>query len=137
MQVTFCQICVDVISNNRHPGLTQVLVQTSNARQLISLETTETGASLARDSCESLRAVVSFSSPSFMAPLKHPATYGLSPEVVPPGLAPPSTAAKTSKGGQCSSAVALLQQHGALREADTALTFKLLNEKDAPHAQYL
>ncbi|DBB17473.1 TPA: hypothetical protein ACH3X3_014494 [Trebouxia sp. C0006] len=77
-----------------------VQMQAPKARQLISLEASETGASLARDSCESLRTVVSFSSPSFMAPLKHPATYGLSPEVVPPGLAPPSTAAKTSKGSR-------------------------------------
>ncbi|DBA74971.1 TPA: hypothetical protein ACH3X1_010314 [Trebouxia sp. C0004] len=61
------------------------------------MEASETGASLARDSCESLRTAVSFSSPSFMAPLKHPATYGLSPEVVLPGLAPPA-AAKASKG---------------------------------------
>ncbi|KAL0034017.1 hypothetical protein WJX79_003416 [Trebouxia sp. C0005] len=75
-------------------------MQASEAGQLISMEASETGASLARDSCESLRTVVSFSSPSFMAPLKHPALYGLSSEAVPPGLAPPAAAAKASKGSR-------------------------------------
>ncbi|KAA6419501.1 MAG: hypothetical protein FRX49_10599 [Trebouxia sp. A1-2] len=35
-----------------------------------------------------------------MAPLKHPALYGLSSETVPPGLALPAAAAKASKGSR-------------------------------------